>query len=73
MIGATGQEPGGSPVTGSGVRWTIELRRAEDDRIEGVLTREGADRGEAFSGWLDLIWHLEAAVPLQRPDPPATD
>ena len=73
MIGPAGQEPGGSPTTGSGVRWIIELRRAEDDRVEGVLTREGADRGETFGGWLDLIWRLEASVPLVRPDSGAPD
>jgi hypothetical protein len=71
VTGPIGQEPEGSPATGSGVRWVIELRRTEDDHIEGVLTREGADRGEPFCGWLDLLWRLEAAVPLMHTDPPA--
>lgn len=73
MIGSTDQEPGPSPATNSGVRWVIELRRTEDGHVEGVLTREGADQGEAFSGWLDLLWRLEAAVPLVLPDTPASD
>lgn len=72
MIGPTDQEPGPSPATSSEVRWVLQLRRTEDGRVEGVLTQEGADQGEAFSGWLDLLWRLEAAVPLIQPETPAS-
>jgi hypothetical protein len=60
-------------ATSSEVRWVIQLRRAEDGRVEGVLTQEGADQGEAFSGWVDLLWRLEALLPLIQPDTPASD
>jgi hypothetical protein len=41
------------------VRFLVDVRRIDDDRIEGVVTPEGEHRGRAFSGWLELIHLLE--------------
>jgi len=42
---------------------TVELRRTADDRIEGVVTAAGRAAGRPFSGWLEFLSLLEAAVP----------
>jgi hypothetical protein len=55
---------------GSPVRLLVELTWQHDERVEGVLTREGTTETQSFSGWLDLMRLLEAAVAPTSRDPP---
>jgi len=49
------------------VRYVLELWRTDDDRVEGVLTREGASQPTPFSGWTELFSLLEPP-PLDAAD-----
>jgi hypothetical protein len=55
------------------MRFVIDLELSDDDRVEGLLTRDGWAEHQAFSGWMELIWRLEAAVPRPRPAPRPPD
>jgi hypothetical protein len=44
------------------VRFLIDVLRTEDDRVEGVVTREGGETPVRFSGWLELMHVLEPAA-----------
>jgi hypothetical protein len=55
---------------GSPARLLVELAWLHDDRVEGVLTREGTTETQSFSGWLDLLRLLEEAVAPTSRDPP---
>jgi hypothetical protein len=48
------------------VRFLIEVLRTEDDRVEGVVTREGGETPVRFSGWLELMHVLEPAAADDR-------
>jgi hypothetical protein len=50
------------------VRFLIDVLRTEDDRVEGVVTREGGETPVRFSGWLELMHVLEPAAAHDRPD-----
>jgi len=52
------------------MRFVIDLELTDDHRVEGLLRHEGWTEDRAFSGWLELIWSLEAAVPRPRPASP---
>lgn len=41
------------------MRYVMELRRTEDDRVEGFLIREGSTQSAAFSGWAELLSLLQ--------------
>jgi hypothetical protein len=41
------------------VRYVIELRRTQDDRIEGYLTSDATPEELPFSGWAELLSLLE--------------
>lgn len=41
------------------MRFVIELRRTEDDRVEGYLTSDGTPEERPFSGWAELMSLLE--------------
>jgi hypothetical protein len=46
------------------VRFVLELIPTPHGRVEGLLVREGSDKPERFSGWLDLLRLLESAAQL---------
>jgi hypothetical protein len=46
-------------MTRSAVRYVIDLRRTADNRVEGVLRREGTTQPVPFSGWIELATLLE--------------
>jgi hypothetical protein len=48
------------------VRFVIDVLRTEDDRVEGVVTREGGETPVRFSGWLELMHVLEPAAADDR-------
>jgi hypothetical protein len=44
------------------VRVLVEFHQTDAGGIEGALTLQGAAEWQSFSGWLDLLRLLEAAV-----------
>ena len=40
-------------------RYIIDLEQTPDDRVEGMLRREGAPEPVPFSGWTELLSLLE--------------
>jgi hypothetical protein len=40
-------------------RCFVELRRTDDDGVEGVLVSEETGQPQPFSGWLELLRLLE--------------
>jgi len=46
-------------VTGSKMRYLIELARTDDDRVQGTVSREGVEEAVTFSGWAELLSLLE--------------
>jgi hypothetical protein len=46
-------------MTRSAVRYVIDLRRTADNRVEGVLRREGTTQPVPFSGWIELATRHE--------------
>jgi hypothetical protein len=51
------------------VRFVIDVLRTEDDRVEGVVTRDGGETPVRFSGWLELMHVLEPAAVDDRRHP----
>jgi hypothetical protein len=49
------------------VRVLVELRPTATGGVEGTLTPHCGGKSQSFSGWLDLLRLLEAAV-AARPD-----
>jgi hypothetical protein len=45
-------------------RYIIELEQTPDDRVEGILHRDGLSESVPFSGWTELLSLLE---PPPRP------
>jgi hypothetical protein len=43
-------------------RCIVELRRTDDDGVEGVLVTEGSGHPQPFSGWLELLRLLEVVA-----------
>jgi len=41
------------------MRYVIELTRTPDDRVEGVVQRDGLTHPVGFSGWMELFSLLE--------------
>jgi hypothetical protein len=48
-------------------RVLVELHQTNAGSVEGTLTPEDAGEAQPFSGWLDLLRLLEAAL-ASRPD-----
>ena len=44
------------------MRFMIDVLHTEDDRVEGIVTREGDPTPVRFSGWLELMHLLEPAT-----------
>jgi hypothetical protein len=44
------------------VRVLVEFHQTEAGGVEGTLTLQGASGSQSFSGWLDLLRLLEAAL-----------
>jgi hypothetical protein len=51
-----------SQVDVRGVRLVLEVWRTDDNGIAGSLTRQDSGERQRFSGWLELLGLLEAAV-----------
>jgi hypothetical protein len=51
-----------SRTNAGGVRLLVELRRSRDGGIAGSVTRQDTGDRWGFSGWLELLRLLEAAV-----------
>ncbi len=49
------------------MRIEIQLSRTHDDRVEGEVTGALGEQAQAFSGWLELLHLLDAAVPALTP------
>jgi hypothetical protein len=49
------------------VRVLVEFHQTEAGGVEGILTLQGSPESQSFSGWLDLLRLLEAALAV-RPD-----
>ena len=45
------------------VRLLVELRRTNGNGVEGMITFEETNETQRFSGWLELLRILEAAIP----------
>lgn len=41
------------------MRYVIELTPTDDDRVEGVVIRDGLGHAVSFSGWTELMSLLE--------------
>jgi hypothetical protein len=53
-------------------RYIIELERTADDRIVGVLRRDGLSEPLSFSGWIELLSLMQPpllaeSVPVPEP------
>jgi hypothetical protein len=46
-------------LTREPMRYVIELTRTRDDRVEGVVIRDGLGHAVGFSGWSELMSLLE--------------
>ena len=55
------------------MRFVIDVLRTEDDRVEGVVTREGGETPVRFSGWLELMHVLEPGAVQDRWDAEPVD
>jgi hypothetical protein len=60
-------------MTRSAVRYVIDLRRTADNRVEGVLRREGTTQPVPFSGWIELATLLEPPPLDPAGEPQAAD
>jgi hypothetical protein len=46
-------------LTREPMRYVIELTRTSDDRVEGLVIRDGLGQAVGFSGWTELMSLLE--------------
>ena len=51
-----------SQVDVRGVRLVLEMRRSDDNGVAGSVTRQDNGERQRFSGWLELLRLLKAAV-----------
>jgi hypothetical protein len=53
------------------MRAIVNLRRADDGRVDGEITVDGDDATRAFSGWIELLDLLDRAANPPQPQIPA--